>query len=1175
MKRCKRFLAAIGFLLATAIVPQLHAADKPNSYDQPGATIPEQTGPPVSDFLTPDGRFDLEAAKSSGYEGALELQGFNSMLDPVTGQPIAGQPGVTSALSAMGVDRTVNARPSATPAPGLWCTGNFGTNLILVDLTTGLASVIGPSGISGTWAAAFTPNGTLWTITNGFSASLSHLARFDLSTGAATNVGSGLGTSDVILLEASSAGTLYAAGFNGKFYTVDTITGQLTFVGNLGFPNIMDMAFDGTGTLWAVGNGSRLYKVNPATGAGTLQTTITGTSGEVMGLAVDALDNFYVTPYVSAASLYSLNPATGVATLIGSGLGVSGPHGGDVFVSSSCALTISCPSDVIIECDESTLPANTGTASYTASAGCGSVSLTYSDAEVAGACPQEKTITRTWTATPTSGSAVSCDQIITVEDNTAPVISCPANVSVECPGSTAPASTGTATATDNCDLSPTITFSDLVLGGGCPQEYTINRTWTATDDCGNASGCLQVITVTDNTAPSFTSCPANASYQCASQVPAASTAGASASDACDPSVAISVSRSSNGGSGCAASPLVYTDTYTATDDCGNSSQCVQTHTVIDNTAPVITCPANVSVECPGSTAPSITGVATATDNCDPSPTITHSDLVLGGGCPQEYTINRTWTATDDCGNASGCLQVITVTDNTAPSFTNCPADFAVECEADIPPCNPSDAAATDACGSVTITCSDGPLVGGPCGGTVTRTYTADDGCGNQATCTQTITVDDNTPPVFTLCPAGFAVECLADVPPCDPNDATATDNCGVVTITCSDGPYVGDACSGTITRTYTATDPCGNVATCDQVITIDDNTDPVFTLCPAGFTVDCSDQVPPCNPTDATATDNCGVVTVTCSDGPLIGDDCSGTITRTYVATDPCGNIATCDQIITIEDNTAPTITCPADFAVECLADVPACDPADATASDNCVGVTVTCSDGPLIGGECGGTITRTYTATDDCGNQASCDQIITVDDNTAPVFTFCPADFAVECEADIPPCNPNDATATDNCSPVTITCADGPLVGGPCGGTVTRTYTATDDCGNSSECDQIITVEDQTPPTVTCMLDIDVQRFVDLPPCDVLDATVTDNCGPVTVVCERSSVGGVGCTDVSVPITYTYTATDACGNEAFCERVVTVLRPDCPFFVAAGDVSSPVDVAVGGRSTIPIRLDS
>ncbi|NIP27414.1 MAG: hypothetical protein GWN67_03330, partial [Phycisphaerae bacterium] len=77
---------------------------------------------------------------------------------------------------------------------------------------------------------------------------------------------------------------------------------------------------------------------------------------------------------------------------------------------------------------------------------------------------------------------------ITVLDGTAPVISCPGDVTLECPADTNPANTGTATATDNCDDEPAITYGD-VLSGSCPE--VIVRTWTATDDAGNSSSCEQ------------------------------------------------------------------------------------------------------------------------------------------------------------------------------------------------------------------------------------------------------------------------------------------------------------------------------------------------------------------------------------------------------------------------------------------------------------------------------------------------------------------------------------------------------------------------------------------------------------------------------------------------------------------------------------------------------------
>ncbi|MEO6537447.1 MAG: T9SS type A sorting domain-containing protein, partial [Ferruginibacter sp.] len=60
------------------------------------------------------------------------------------------------------------------------------------------------------------------------------------------------------------------------------------------------------------------------------------------------------------------------------------------------------------------------------------------------------------------------------------------------------ANTGNATATDNCS-SPTnitISFTDVIVCSPNSTIYTINRTFTARDECGNVStACTQIITV--------------------------------------------------------------------------------------------------------------------------------------------------------------------------------------------------------------------------------------------------------------------------------------------------------------------------------------------------------------------------------------------------------------------------------------------------------------------------------------------------------------------------------------------------------------------------------------------------------------------------------------------------------------------------------------------------------
>ena len=69
-------------------------------------------------------------------------------------------------------------------------------------------------------------------------------------------------------------------------------------------------------------------------------------------------------------------------------------------------------------------------------------------------------------------------------------------------------------ATDNCDLSPIVTFHETKISGSCPQNYQLERKWTATDKCGNATTVKQIIQVQDVTAPVFSGVPANVKVSC-------------------------------------------------------------------------------------------------------------------------------------------------------------------------------------------------------------------------------------------------------------------------------------------------------------------------------------------------------------------------------------------------------------------------------------------------------------------------------------------------------------------------------------------------------------------------------------------------------------------------------------------------------------------------------------
>src|SRR5512141_2465839 len=133
---------------------------------------------------------------------------------------------------------------------------------------------------------------------------------------------------------------------------------------------------------------------------------------------------------------------------------------------------------------------------------------------------------------------------------------------------------------------------------------------------------------------------------------------------------------------------------------------------------------------------------------------------------------------------------------------------------------------------------DGPLVGGNCGGTITRTWNVSDACGNPAVqVTQIITVDDNTPPVIAAPPAAVTVECIDELPAMV--SLSWTDNCDAGgSVAGVDGPLVGGNCGGTITRTLNVSDRSANPALLPSTtLSRADNTPPVIAAPPAAVTV--------------------------------------------------------------------------------------------------------------------------------------------------------------------------------------------------------------------------------------------------------------------------------------------------------------------------------------------------
>jgi hypothetical protein len=288
--------------------------------------------------------------------------------------------------------------------------------------------------------------------------------------------------------------------------------------------------------------------------------------------------------------------------------------------------------------------------------------------------------------------------------------------------------------TDNCDASVSIDFTQVKVNGLCAASYTLNRTWTATDKCGNKATATQVVTVRDTKAPFLTGVPVSVTVSCGS-IPAVLNNGTiKATDGCDPFPTISFTENII----TVTSGFCIVRTWTATDNCGNKSSISQKITAIDTQKPVFTgTSANVTVECNAVPAPKY---PLASDNCDLNIAVKFLEIRTNGSCANNYFLKRTWTAIDRAGNSANYTQVVTVQDTKAPVIANVPANITITCGTSIP-AKPSLFAADNCSGSIVPTCVE-TYTAGTCAGksAITRTWTATDACGNKSVATQQITI---------------------------------------------------------------------------------------------------------------------------------------------------------------------------------------------------------------------------------------------------------------------------------------------------------------------------------------------------------------------------------------------------------------------------------------------------
>ncbi len=651
-------------------------------------------------------------------------------------------------------------------------------------------------------------------------------------------------------------------------------------------------------------------------------------------------------------------------------------------------------------------------------------------------------------------NTINCS--VTIVDNMAPVAICPTTVPVvtldaDGNGTLAANALAGGNSADNCSVTETSPVTNYT----CADIGTQTVTLTATD--GNTTPNVTMITCSVTVEDTVN--PAALCQDVTVQLDV---------DGNGSTTAIAVDNGSNDACGIASLTLSQTDfvcsevggnsvTLTVVDVNDNESTCTATVTVEDTVNPAALCQ-DVTVQLDVDGNGSTTAIAVdngSNDACGiASLTLSQTDFV----CSEVGGNSVTLTVVDVNDNESTCTATVTVEDNENPAAL-C-QDVTVQLDVDGNGSTTAiavDNGSNDACGIASLTLSQTDFVCGEVGGN-SVTLTVVDVNDNESTCTATVTVEDNIAPnvltkdiVAELDNEGNVTITTADI------DDGTTDACGIADMSLDFTTFnCGNVGENTVN--LTVTDVNGNTESESAIVTVVD-------LIPAE--IECrqpvSTTITPgaCERIDLTVLppfvlyDNCGIDSgISISRTPAGNDFSIGTTVLTWTVTDSNGNDATCESLVIIEDNEAPTVT-------SCNTVIDFLEPNDCSAQ---VTVNVEAIDNCDIASiEGAGTFNlefgihpRTITVTDVNGNVTLHEVTIYVHDVQAPEVVSCPEDIEIvanqgENTVDLP-----EPIFTDNCSIYGVT-NDAPEIFSV--GTTSVTFTGTDTYGNTTDCSYDVTI--------------------------------------------------------------------------------------------------------------------